>query len=814
MAELPADLIQVGNENRKYENSPVLYSNATYNVRDFISQEDNESLDKSYEDGSPNEICAFKLDQGKIDELANDYRVETCVSSSRESSIQKKSCKETVKSDGTLSRNENESRCKSNRKRKTRRKIPEGVIIDFSNDVYGTSRGGIKISVISMHNLVSEMKFVTIPKKPARYSMWNPNQRNKIMKKIIDDSEVTVLCAENCSKMKKTRRSKRKSGNYSRESMNNILNKNVNTTVNASKKLENILNKERELHVENNTQSFYMPNEILDSRGCCHHDDTPVNTDSARYPILNTERTCVDARKHIANYCCSIFNDEHQEYHICDREDYNADSSDFTAEMQPDWTAECFHPEYTRAKGCRCFYDPNECDPDINMQRDRCPLMSRTARLFENSTLPRKHQREEDERLGSNELRMDIAPEFATEADEYSPDGVVQCMDCDGKKRSSASTTRKRVASKTSVFAESDGSVAELRDSRPADAPRCEIDTRPGKRGWQTTTTTATVVERVGDRSYKSDLLKGADTWDVRARRDDCIGRRRCAGRVFAAPSRTYQRPSEEKGEFARGVDSEWKRDSIETDAQQLDYKWKRRIATIDAGTRARMDFKGKHDSRYKSKEAIRVQLRESSEIRKRESLEMVEATSQTRSDNINDDGKRRETRDYSLWTSLQMGKIWSQMHDACKNVVKLAATSVGRVVKDAPKSECSQRNPVEVADATLVKSSSSCAGKICGETCRKNLMRSKSGKKTDAREERTIGDVGKYREDTEAPMRKNSWAIAPSRRDMQMHAYQNAEKEEDTKSCVTYDGTISSDQSSTYLPVALTESSKLMTYI
>jgi len=184
---------------------------------------------------------------------------------------------------------------------------------------------------------------------------------------------------------------------------------------------------------------------------------------------------------------------------------------------------------------------------------------------------------------------------------------------------------------------------------------------------------------------------------------------------------------------------------------------------------------------------------------------------SQTRSANINADGKRRETRDYSLWTSLQMGKIWSQVHDACKNVVKLAATSVSRVVKDASKSEGSQRNPVEVADATLVESSSLC-GKICGETCRKNLMRLKSEEKTEARQERAIGDVGKYRGDTEAPMRKNSRVIAPSRHDMRKHAYQNAEKEEGEESCVNYSGTINSDRSSTHLPVALTES--LVTYI
>lgn len=402
-------------------------------------------------------------------------------------------------------------------------------------------------------------------------------------KKMIDNSIMTVLGAENCSERKKSRRSTKRKYKSSRGSMNNILRKNAKTTVNAFKKVENILNGRRELHVENNMQPLCTSNEILGSTQYCHHDNTLVDIDNVRYPILNTEQTCVDARKRIANYCCSIFNGKHQEYHICDREDYNADDSDFNAEMQVDWTAECFHPEYTRAKGCRCFYDSSECDPDINMQRDRCSLTSRTARLFENSAPPRKHQREEIERLGSNGLRTDIAPEFATEADEYSPDGVERCTNCDGKKGSSTSTIRKRVASKASVLAEPSGSVADLRDSR--DASRCEIDTRPGKRGWWTTT----AMER--DRSYKSDSLKGADTWDARAWRDNCIARR------CAESSRSDRHPGE-KGESAREVDSEWKRDSIETDAQQLDYKWKRRIATVDSDTRARVDFKGKRDSR------------------------------------------------------------------------------------------------------------------------------------------------------------------------------------------------------------------------
>ncbi|XP_039302194.1 uncharacterized protein LOC105200742 isoform X2 [Solenopsis invicta] len=774
---LPADLLRAENETRVCENSPLLlYPDATYNVRDFISREDNESLDKSYGDGSRNEICAFKLDQGKIDELANDYRAETCVSFSRESAIQKESCEEAVKSDGTPSRNEDESRCKSNRRRKTRRRLPDGVIIDLSNDVCGTSRGGMRISVISMNNLVPDMKFVATPKK--QYSTtWNSSLRNKAMKKMIDNSILTVLCGENCSERKKSRRSrKRRYKNFSRKSLNNVIRRNANTTDNVSKKFENIeVNEQRELHVENNMQSLCTSNEIFGSTQCCHHDNTLVDIDNARYPISNTEQTCVGARKHIVNYCCSIFNDKHQEYHICDREDYNADSSDFNAEMQADWTVECFHPEYTRAKGCRCFYDSSECDPDVNMQRDCCSLTSRMVRLFENSPLPRKHQREEVERLGSDGLWTDIAPEFATKADEYLPDGVERCMNCEANKGSSTSTILI-----PSVLAEpGSGSVADLRDSLPSlHVSRCEIDTRPGKHdGWTMATTTA--AKRDDDRSYKSDSLKAADTWDTRARRDNCI-EWRCAGRVVAESSRPG-----EKGGSTHEVDSEWKRSSIETDAQQLDYKWKRRIATVDAGTHARVDFKRKRDSR-----------------------------SQTRSDNTNADDKRRETRDYSLWTSLQMGKIWSQVHDAWKNVVKLATTSVGRVVKDAaPQSECSQRNPVEVADVTLVESSSPCADEICGETCRKNLMRSKSEKKTEARLERTIGDVGKYRWDTEAPMREDSRVIAPSHRDMRKHACKNAEKEKE-ESYITYSGTINSDPFPTHLPVALTESSKLATYI
>jgi len=185
---------------------------------------------------------------------------------------------------------------------------------------------------------------------------------------------------------------------------------------------------------------------------------------------------------------------------------------------------------------------------------------------------------------------------------------------------------------------------------------------------------------------------------------------------------------------------------------------------------------------------------------------------SQTRGDDINADGKRREMRYYSLWTSLQTGKIWSQVHDACKNVVKLAATSVGRIVKDAL--ERSPRNPIEVADAkAFVESSSSCADKICEETCRKNLICLKSGTRLETHE-RAIEDAGECRKDTEISMRENLRAITLPRRDMRKHARQNAEKEEDEKSFVFYNGMINSNQSSTCLPVALIEPSKFIAYI
>lgn len=173
MAELPTtDAPQArerGSENYRETSSPLSYSDAkSRDARDSTSrQDDNESPNESYGDVTANEICAFKLDRGKIDEtLANDYCAETRLSTGRESAIQNEPYGgSTVKSDGPAFRNEDESRCKSSRERKRRRKTPpDGVIIDLTDGVYGASRGGIKIGVISMRTPLPEMKFIAIPK--------------------------------------------------------------------------------------------------------------------------------------------------------------------------------------------------------------------------------------------------------------------------------------------------------------------------------------------------------------------------------------------------------------------------------------------------------------------------------------------------------------------------------------------------------------------------------------------------------------------------------------------------------------------------
>lgn len=406
---------------------------------------------------------------------------------------------------------------------------------------------------------------------------------------MIDSSVLAIFCIGNCDKIKKAGKSaKRKCKNRENKLTNNKSRPDVTTTINIPNQLKNTLNK-RELHVQDNlVQLSCMSDDILDSKRYRDSDsNAPINIDNARYQILNREQTCVGARKYTANHLCSIFNDKRQEYHICNREDYNADGSDFNAEMRADWIAECFHPECLHAGECRCFHDSSEYCLDINMQHDCCPLAPmQTAGMFKNSALPKRHQREKAERYESTNI---TAEEFLTNG--YSPSrNQDRCANCDGGRGISRSTIRKCTASRASVLAEPSESIVDLRNSRTVDAPsRCEIDKRPGKCGQRTTATatTTTLVSRDDERPNKSDSLKTVDTWD--AKRDDPI-ERRCKSRCVVVELSRSDRPRE--------MDLGWKQGSIETDVQQLDYKWKRRIATVDAGTRASVDCEEKRDSR------------------------------------------------------------------------------------------------------------------------------------------------------------------------------------------------------------------------
>lgn len=411
--------------------------------------------------------------------------------------------------------------------------------------------------------------------------MRNRSLRKKTLNKIIDSSVLAVFCTEKKSgKIKRAGKSaKRKCQNRKSKLTDNKSRRDVYTTINIPSQLKNKFS-ERELYIEDNlVQLSRMPDEILDLTKYRYDNGiAPIVINNARYPELNMGQTYVSARKYTANRCCSIFNDKRQEYHICDREDYNADSSDFNAEMRADWTAECVHPECIHAGDCRCFHDSSEYYLDINMQHDCCPLAPmRMAGVFKNSALTKRHQREEAERYEST----DITPEFSTNG--YSPGREDRCANCDGGRGSSTNVIRKCfLSSRTSMFVEFCESVVDLRNSsRTASAlSRCEIDTRLGKCGQRTTATTTSLVSRDGERPKKSDSLKIVDTWD--ARRDDRMGRRRESRCVVAESSRSDQSCEKERG-FARGMDSGWKQGSVETDVkQQLVYKWKRGNATVD----------------------------------------------------------------------------------------------------------------------------------------------------------------------------------------------------------------------------------------
>jgi len=150
---------------------------------------------------------------------------------------------------------------------------------------------------------------------------------------------------------------------------------------------------------------------------------------------------------------------------------------------------------------------------------------------------------------------------------------------------------------------------------------------------------------------------------------------------------------------------------------------------------------------------------------------------SQTRGDYTSANSKRQ---DYSLWPSLQMSKVWSQVHDACRNVARFATTNINRII--TPKEERSRKD-YEANDSLSLHGR-------CGEICNGNPSRSKANSKFEARKEkRAVGS----REDAEATMRRKPHAF---------HGRDAAQKYETKKrkSHALHSGTISSDQSSARL--------------
>lgn len=345
----------------------------------------------------------------------------------------------------------------------------------------------------------------------------------------------------------------------------------------------NALNGRPELRAPDNSRSFCTSDEILDSMKCCHRDAALLEADNARCLISSARQA--DASGHTAELCCSILNNQHTEYHVCEQENYNAYTSDFNAETQADWQSfDC-----ANAEGCRRFCDSCGHYSGMNMQLDRHrSIPSRAIRLLRSSAPPEQYQRERIEQFGSGELQAaSVTAEFATKADEYSRDRDERCASCNETEasRSSASTIQKCTASKTSVFVEAGRSVDDLRDPCDANAPQCEIEADLEEFEQRTTT----VPENENDEwPHKSDSSRSGFVDSCATTTDSCI--RRCCESPDRSPGET--------GGFARGGNPKWMRDSIETDAQQLDYKWKRRIATIDDGARASVDFKGKRDSR------------------------------------------------------------------------------------------------------------------------------------------------------------------------------------------------------------------------
>lgn len=333
---------------------------------------------------------------------------------------------------------------------------------------------------------------------------------------------------------------------------------------------EDILSELQRYLTEDNPRSFRASYEIPNSTEL-HHDDAPINADKAQHLTCSREHTGRAGRHRCAeNDCRSTLNDERRDAcHVCDEEDYNDEADFMGAEL--DQAAGCFHLECATTS-CRCTCDSCDYCPYVNTQCDSC---SPRRAALKNSASPRERQRD-----GRLEESADVTARFVTGnfPDEHSPTDD-RCANCEcAAGGSEASATRRCTGA----------GVWRLTDVRDSGASRREIDARPG---------THTAARRDDERPNKSDSQKAADTWDARS-----VGRGRGGRVVVVAEPSQSSRPDRSpgaEGELVRGVDSKWKHGSIETDGQQLDYKWKRRIATVDAnGARATAAFKGRRDSR------------------------------------------------------------------------------------------------------------------------------------------------------------------------------------------------------------------------
>jgi len=550
-------------------------------------EEENESSDKNYEDEMSVERYASNSDEDKVYDCAGDRRAETSSSQQYEQATRNESCEETVKSEHAPSRdNPGKSRCKWNCSRKrTHWRTPNGIVIDVDTDIAGTKRSGFKISVISVHNLAPDARFVAIrsgntagerefadePESDLANATNDANEHSlslffrlrsaripKHARKAIANSLLTLFCDGNRDRTRKIGRLVKHDYRNHRKTDKRIESANKisgSDAIYMTDRSVDALSEQQELpRTVDNPRPFYASDEILDSMKCCHHDAALLEANNAQYSI-----SCAgQAYAAHGELCCSIFNDEHPMYHVCEQEDYNTDTSDFNPEAETDWTpVRCIHAAYTEA--CRCSCDSCGYYSGINMQFDHSPIGAELLKHFASSHWL---QREEIGQFGLAEAKVtSVAAEFATGIDEYSRDGV-------GDRRRAVRRKLPKVAFET---------------GNPGDF-RGRILASPRK--FDRHTTSLPERKRL---LRKTDSSRGRQFADTRAKTiGDCIEQCR----------ESSERSPRLKRRFVPEMDAKWMRNPIGTDDQQLDYKWKRRIAPIDDGMRVNVDFKGKRDSR------------------------------------------------------------------------------------------------------------------------------------------------------------------------------------------------------------------------